>query len=108
MQQLKGMTTATGKPETTFEEILNAVGDSLIDLASSDDKQDGEDEGDDEEDTELSNLSDENEPRWVMGTISKTVQHRMESFGQKQMGHDELTQQGWGDAANYFHQRDMK
>jgi len=30
----------TGKPETTFEEMLNAIGDSLSDLARSDDEQD--------------------------------------------------------------------
>jgi hypothetical protein len=40
-------------PETTFEEMLKAMGDSLSDLATSDDKQDGEDEEDEEEDTEL-------------------------------------------------------
>ena len=43
-----------------------------------------------------------------MGTISKTVQHYMESFRQKQMRLDELTQPGWGDAANDFRERDMK
>jgi len=59
--------------------MLNAIGDSLSDLASSDDEQDGEDEEDDEEDTELGKLSDDDEPGWVMGTITKTVQHRMES-----------------------------
>jgi hypothetical protein len=29
------------KPETMFAEMLNAIGDSLNDLASSDDEQDG-------------------------------------------------------------------
>jgi hypothetical protein len=96
------------KPETTFEEMLNAIGDSLSDLASSNDEQDGEDEEHDEEDTELGKLSDDDEPGWVMGTINKTVQHHMESFQQKQMRLDELTQPGWGDAANYFRERDMR
>jgi hypothetical protein len=111
---MQDMTTAenecatTGKPETTFEEMLNAIRDSLSDLASSDDEQDGEDEEDDEEDTELGKLSDDDEPGWVTGTITKTVQHRMESFRQKQMRLDELTQLGWGDAANYFRERDMR
>jgi len=68
----------TGKPETMFEVMLNAIGDSLSDLASSDDEQDGEDEEDDEEDTELGKLSDDDEPGWVMDTITKTVQHRIE------------------------------
>jgi hypothetical protein len=79
------------KSETMFEEMFNAIGDSLSDLASSDDRQDGEDEEDDEEDTELGKLIDDDEPGWVMRTISKTVQHRMESFRQKQMRLDELT-----------------
>jgi len=108
MQQLKDMTTATGKPETTFAAMLNAIGDSLSDLASSDDEQAGEGKEDDEEDTELGKLNDDDEPGWVMGTISKMVQHRMESFRQKQIKLDELTQPGCKDAAKYFRERDMK
>jgi hypothetical protein len=86
-----GMTTR--KPETTFEEILNAIGDSLSDLASSDDEQDGEDAEDGEEVTEQGKLSDDDEPGWVMSTSTKTVQRHMESFRQKQTRLDELTQQ---------------
>jgi len=97
----------TGKPRTTFEEILNAIGDSLSDLASSDDEQNGEDKEEDEEDTELRKLSDDDAPCWVLGTITKTVQHCMESFWHKQMRLDELNQPGWGDAAKYFRERDM-
>jgi len=63
--------------------MLIAIGDSLSDLASSDDGEDGEDE--DDEETELGKLSDDDKPGWVMGTITKTVQQRMESFRQKQM-----------------------
>jgi hypothetical protein len=65
---MQDMTTAknrgatTWKSETTFEDIFNALGDSLSDLTSSDDEQDGEDEEDDEEDTELGKLSDDDEP----------------------------------------------
>jgi hypothetical protein len=73
------------KPQTTVEEMFNAIGDSLSDLPSSDDEQDGEDEEDDEDDTELGKLSDDDDPGWVMGTITKTVQYRIESFRQKQM-----------------------
>jgi len=69
----------TRKPETIYEEMLNPVGDSLSDLGISDDEEDGEDE-DDEEDTELGKLSEDDEPGWVMGTISKMVQHCMECF----------------------------
>jgi hypothetical protein len=103
----KGRSTAT-KCEITFEQMLNAIGDSLSYLASSEDEEHGEDEDNDEEDTGHGKLSEDDEPGWVMGTISKTVQHRMESFRQKQMRLDELTQPGWGDAANDFRERAMK
>jgi len=76
------------EPEKTFEEMMAAIGDSLIDLASSDDGEDGEDE---DEETEKGKLSEDDEPGWVMRTISKTVQQRMESFRQKQIKFDELT-----------------
>jgi len=41
-----------------------------------------------------------------MGTISKTVQRRIRRFWQKQMMLDKLTQPGWGDAVDYFCDRD--
>jgi hypothetical protein len=94
---MQAMTTAAnagatpGQPETTFEEMLNAIRDSLSDLASSNYGQDEEDKEDDEEDTELGKLSDNDEPGWVMGTITETVQHRIDNFCQKQMRLDELT-----------------
>jgi len=80
----------TREPEKTFEEMLNAIGDSLSDLASSDDEEDAEDEEEDD-DTEQGKLSENDEPGWVMGTISKMVQRCMERFWQKQMKLDELT-----------------
>jgi hypothetical protein len=103
----KGRSTTT-KPEISFEKMLNAIGDSLSDLASSEDEEDGEDEDNDEEDTGHGKLSDNDEPGWVMGILSKTVQQRMDSFWQKQLRLDELTQPGRGDAADYFCERDMK
>jgi hypothetical protein len=102
--ELAGLTSS--KPEQTFVEMLIAIGDSLSDLASSDNGEDGEDEDDDE--TEQGKLSEDDEPCWVMGTITKTVQQRMERFRQKQVKFDELTQPGWKDAANYFRERDKK
>jgi len=86
--------------------MLVAIGDSLSDLASSDDGDDGEDE--DDEETEQGKLSDDDEPGWVMGTITKTLQQRMESFRQKLMKLNELTQPGWENAADYFCERDKK
>jgi len=63
-----GLTTT--KPETTFEEMLNAIGNSLSDLASSDDEEDGEDEDYVKEDPAGGKLSDDDEPGWVIETIS--------------------------------------
>jgi hypothetical protein len=71
---------STEQPETPFEEMLNAMGDSLSDLASCDDGQNGESEEDDEENPDLGKVSDDDESGWVMDTITKTLQHRIESF----------------------------
>ena len=114
MQELKDTTAAESagatnrKPKTTFEEILNAIGDCQSDLASSHDEQEEEDEEDDEEYTQLGKLNDDDEPGWVMGTTSNPVQRLIESFRQKEMRLDELMQPGWGYSANYFGERDMK
>ena len=98
--ELTGLTSR--KPETTFEEMLVAIGYCLTDLASSDHGEDGEDE--DDEETEKAKLSKDDEPGWVMGTITKTVQQRVERFRQKQMKFIESTHPGWEDAADYFRQ----
>jgi hypothetical protein len=87
-------------PEMTCDVMLVAIRDSLSDLVSSDDGEDGEDE--DDEVTEQGKLSEDDEPGWVKGTISKTVPQRMVRFRQKQIKHDELTQLGWEDAADYL------
>jgi len=101
--EIAGLTSR--EPKKTFEEMMAAIGDSLSDLSSSDDGEDGENE---DEETEQGKLSEDDEPGWVMGTITKTVQQHMESFRQKQMKLDELTQLGWEDAADYFRERDKK
>jgi hypothetical protein len=102
--EIAGLTSR--EPEQTFEETLVAIRDSLSDLASSDDGEDGEEE--DHEETEQGNLSEDDKPGWVMGTITKTVKQRMERFRQNQMKLDELTQPGWEDAADYFREHDKK
>jgi len=113
VQEQKDMTTdesagaTTTNQETMYEEMLNAIGDSLSDLECSDDEQDWEDKEDNEENSELGKLSDNDEHGWVMGTISETLQHRMESFWQKQLRLDKLRQVWWGDPAIYVRQRDM-
>ena len=93
-------------PEKTFDEILVAIGDSLTELASPDDGEFGEDE--DHEETEHGKLSEDDEPGWVIGTITKMVQQHMERYRQKQMKLDELTQPGWEDAADYFRECDKE
>jgi len=65
------LTTRTS--ERTFEQMWNAIGESLCNLASSDDTEDAEDKDDDKDDTELGKLSEDDEPGWVMDTISQTV-----------------------------------
>jgi hypothetical protein len=102
--ELAGLTSS--KPENTFEAMLVAVRDSLKDLASSDDGEDGE--GEDDEETEQGKLSEDDEPGWVMGTIIETVQQRMVRFRQKQMMFNDLTQPGWEDAADLLCRRDKK
>ena len=68
-----GLTTT--KPKRPTEEMLNSTGDSLSNLASSDDGEDGENKPDNSEDPELGRLSEDEEPSSVMGKISTTVQH---------------------------------
>jgi len=70
MQNAEKVGLTTRKPKATFEQMLNAIGDSLSNLASSDNGEDGEDEDHPEDDTELGKLSADDKPGWVMGTIS--------------------------------------
>jgi hypothetical protein len=99
--EIAGLTSR--EPKKTFKEMMAAIGDSVSVLASSNDREDGEDE---DEETEQGKLSEYDEPGWVMGTITKMVQQRMETFRQKQMKLDELAQPGWEDAADSFCERD--
>jgi len=88
----------TTEAEMTFQEMMVAIGDTLSDLASSNDGEDGEDDDDDK--TEQGKLREDDEPGWVMGTITKTVQQHMERVRQNQMRLNKLTQPVWEDAAN--------
>ena len=96
------------KHKTTFEEMFDAIGDSLSNLACSDDGENGQDEDDDEDDSEQGQLSADDKPGWVMHTIPNTVQHCMESFLQKQMKLDKLMHPGCGEEADLFRERDQK
>ena len=73
----------TREPEKMCPEMMIAIGDSLSDIASSNDEEDGEDENDEE--TEQGKLSKDDKPSWVMGTISDTVQKCMVRFPQQLM-----------------------
>jgi len=94
------------EPEKICQEMMVVIGDSLSDLASSDDGEDGEDE--DDEVTEQGQVSEDDEPAWVMGTITKPVQQCMGRFRQKPMKIDILTHPGWDYAADYSRGRDQK
>jgi len=76
-----GLTTT--KSETTYEEIMNAIGDSVSDLASFNNWESGEDKDGDEEDPQLGKVSEDDEPGLVMCTISRMVQHRLQHFHQQ-------------------------
>jgi len=97
----------TGKPETTFEEMLNTIRVHLSDLAHSDDIQDEEYKEYDIEHTELGKLSEDDDPASVIGTISELVTHRMVSYRQQQMILDKLTELALRDAANISRERSM-
>jgi hypothetical protein len=54
-------------------------------------------------------LSENDNPSWVMGTIStKMGQPDIARCRQKSKKLDELTHPRWGDAADYFRERDKK
>jgi len=89
-----------------FEKMIVAIGDSVSNLASSDQGEDEEDT--DDEEMEQGKVSEVDKPGWVMGKNSRMVQQRMMRFRQKQMKLDNLTQPGWRDAADYFRERDKK
>lgn len=72
----------TRKPRTTFEEILNGIGNTLRNLPSSDNGEDGKDVDDDEEYTKLGQVSQDDELCRVLGTIFRNVQHCMKKFWQ--------------------------
>ena len=96
----------TREPKKTIQEMLNDIGDSLSNIASSAYQEDAKHE--DDEHTELGKQSEDGEPGWVMCTSPKMIQQRMARFRQKQMKLDQLTQPGLRDTANYFRYRHQK
>jgi hypothetical protein len=102
--EVKGLTSRN--PDKTFEEMLVPIRESLSDLASYDNGDNGDDE--DNEETEQGKVSIDDEPGWVRGTITKTVQQCMERFRQVQLMLDELTQPPWEHAPDYSRERDKE
>lgn len=98
----------TRVPKNSFEEILIAIEACLSNLAILDDKEDVDVKADDRNGSELGKLSENDEPGWVMGTLSKEVPQSMETYLVMEIWHDELTQLRWWDMADYFPYRDMK
>jgi len=96
----------TRDAENTYHEVMGAIGDSLSDMACSDYGDDRQDE--DHAVTEQGQLSEDEEPGWVMGTITKTEQQCMERFWQNRMKRVGWTQRRWEEAADYFRERDNK
>jgi hypothetical protein len=62
MRNVEMVQSTSTKLKTPFEGMMNAIRESLSELADSNDDEDGEDEDDDEEDIELGNLSKDDEP----------------------------------------------
>jgi hypothetical protein len=59
--------------------MMDAIGDSLSCIVCTNDREDGEDK-DDCEETEQGMLSEDEEPGWVMATITNMVLQHMERF----------------------------
>jgi hypothetical protein len=74
--------------------MLNAIRDSLSNVTISEDEEDGEDEDHDDENPGLGQMSQDEEPGWVMDAMTKTVKHHMEIIRPKQMKLDKLMQLG--------------
>jgi hypothetical protein len=93
--------------EKIYGKMLNGIGDSLSDLATSDNEAEWKAEIDYKEDIALGKLSNDDEAHYVLGTIATIVQQHMKSIRQNQMRHDELTQPEWREVADYCRERGM-
>jgi len=80
MRNAEKIRLTTIKPEIPFEEMLNAMGVCLSNLASSNDGEDEDEDDYHQEDAELGMLSKDDKPSRIMNTISNMVQHRIRRF----------------------------
>jgi hypothetical protein len=83
-----------------------AFANSVSDIVRSDDGDDGEQQ--DVESPERGQLSEDDEPGWMLGTITKTVQQRMERFWQKHMKSNKSSHPGWDNTPAYYRDRETK
>jgi len=67
------------RPQMKFQEMMVTIGNSLSDLACSNNGEDGEDE--DDEEIEQVQLSEDDEPSWVIGPITTTYGSAGIGFG---------------------------
>jgi hypothetical protein len=74
------------KPEKTFQDLCYPIGDSRSNRTSADDEEAVKNKEDYEEDTIVGKLSQDDEPGWVIGTISKMVHCASESCSRSRFG----------------------
>jgi len=92
----------TPKHAITFETMLNAIGDCLKNLQSSDVTEGWEDPDVDHGKLVLGKMSEDDEPGCTMDTLSRMEQHHIDSFLRKQGRIDNGSQPGWRVEAEYF------
>jgi hypothetical protein len=101
---------AAGPTKMTFHGMMEAIGNNVEDVMTSD--EDDDDEEDDEDDTDDTKVGDDAENEYecdsVVGTINQSVQQCLVSFRAKRMKLEELTASGWEDAEDYFREHDKK
>jgi hypothetical protein len=89
-------------PERSYVEMLNAIGDSLSNLACSSDAENG-DGNEDDGCLVQSMQSEDDEAGGVIETHSTTVKHLLSRFQQNQIRLASVIQPGRRDAAYCFH-----
>jgi hypothetical protein len=99
---------AAGTTKMTFEEMLEAIGDSVDNVATSDEEDNDEDNEEDGEDNNDAKLGNGNEPEWVVDTINQSVPAQLDLLLTKEMNFVELTTLGSADAENDFRTCDRK
>jgi hypothetical protein len=90
MRNAKTTESRSRKSVNTLGVMLYAIWDSLSNLASANNDEDGEDEEGDEKESQRGKMSEDDIPDWVIGTISKTVVQNLKRYWQKQIRLNEL------------------